>query len=90
MMKSATIARSERRLIFGLGATGQSVARWWRQQGVAFAALDTRAERADDEAAVADIDRDKAAFGDIDAAFVDHCTEMIAPLSSLGVDPGNV
>ncbi len=76
-MKSATIASSERRLIFGLGATGQSVARWWRQQGVAFAALDTRAERADDAAAVADIDRDKAAFGDVDAAFVDHCTEMI-------------
>ena len=76
-MTSATIASSERRLIFGLGATGQSVARWWRQQGVAFAALDTRAERADDAAAVADIDRDKAAFGDIDVAFVDDCTEMI-------------
>ena len=76
-MISATIASSERRLIFGLGATGQSVARWWRQQGVAFAALDTRAERADDEAAVADIDRDNAAFGDVDAAFVDQCTEMI-------------
>ena len=34
-MTSATIASSERRLIFGLGATGQSVARWWRQQGLA-------------------------------------------------------
>ena len=76
-MTSATIASSERRLIFGLGATGQSVARWWRQQGLAFAALDTRAERADDAAAVADINRDNAAFGDVDAAFVDHCTEMI-------------
>ena len=69
MITSATIASSERRLIFGLGATGQSVARWWRQQGLAFAALDTRAERAEDAAAVTDIDRD--------AAFVDHCTEMI-------------
>ena len=76
-MTSATIASSERRLIFGLGATGQSVARWWRQQGLAFAALDTRVERADDAAAVADINRDNAAFGDVDAAFVDHCTEMI-------------
>ena len=76
-MTSATIASSERRLIFGLGATGQSVARWWRQQGLAFAALDTRAERADDAVAVVDIDRDNAAFGDVDAAFVDHCTEMI-------------
>jgi len=77
MMTSATIASSERRVIFGLGATGQSVARWWRQQGVAFAAVDTRAERADDPVAVADIDQDRAAFGDIDAAFVDNCTEMI-------------
>ena len=76
-MTSATIASSERRLIFGLGATGQSVARWWRQQGLAFTALDTRAERADDAVAVADIDRDNAAFGDVDAAFVDHFTEMI-------------
>ena len=76
-MTSATIASSERRVIFGLGATGQSVARWWRQQGVAFAAVDTRAERADDPVAVADIDQDRAAFGDVDAAFVDNCTEMI-------------
>ena len=76
-MTSATIASSERRLIFGLGATGQSVARWWRQQGLAFAALDTRAERADDAEALVNIDLDNAAFGDVDAAFVDHCTEMI-------------
>ena len=76
-MTSATIASSERRVIFGLGATGQSVARWWRQQGVAFAAVDTRAELADNPAAVADIDVDSAAFGDVDAAFVDNCTEMI-------------
>ena len=76
-MTSATIASSERRLIFGLGVTGQSVARWWRQQGVAFSAVDTRAERANDAAAVADIDPDNAAFGDVDAALVDHCTEMI-------------
>ena len=77
MITSATIASSERRVIFGLGATGQSVARWWRQQGVAFAAVDTRAERADDPVAVADIDQDRAAFGDVDAAFIDNCTEMI-------------
>ena len=77
MTTSATIASSERRLIFGLGATGQSVARWWRQQGVAFAAVDTRAERANDAAAVADIDPNNAAFGNVDAAFVNNCTEMI-------------
>lgn len=76
-MTSATIASSNRRLIFGLGTTGQSVARWWRQQGVAFAAFDTRAEFADNSAAVADIDRDIAAFGDVEASFVDGCAEMI-------------
>ena len=74
---SATIASSERRLIFGLGVTGQSVARWWRQQGVAFAAVDTRAECADDPAVLTDIDPNNAAFGDVDATFVDDCTEMI-------------
>jgi UDP-N-acetylmuramoylalanine--D-glutamate ligase len=76
-MTSATIASSERRVIFGLGVTGQSVARWWRQQGVAFAAVDTREERADDPSVVADIDPNNSAFGDVDAAFVDDCTEMI-------------
>ena len=76
-MTSATIASSNRRLIFGLGTTGQSVARWWRQQGVAFAAFDTRAEFADNSAAVADIDRGIAAFGDVEASFVDGCAEMI-------------
>ena len=76
-MTSATIASSERRVIFGLGVTGQSVARWWRQQGVAFAAVDTRAESADDPSVVADIDPNNSAFGDVDAAFVDDCTEMI-------------
>jgi UDP-N-acetylmuramoylalanine-D-glutamate ligase len=30
-------------MIFGLGTTGRSVARWWRQHGVAFHAVDTRA-----------------------------------------------
>ena len=76
-MTSATIASSERRVIFGLGVTGQSVARWWHQQGVAFAAVDTRAESADDPSVVADIDPNNSAFGDVDAAFVDDCTEMI-------------
>jgi UDP-N-acetylmuramoylalanine--D-glutamate ligase len=61
-MTSATIASSERRVIFGLGVTGQSVARWWRQQGVAFAAVDTRAERADDPSVVADIDPKQRGF----------------------------
>ena len=40
----------------GLGVTGQSVARWWRRQGVKFTAIETREELASHSAAVADVD----------------------------------
>ena len=43
---SNTIVSSERRLLMGLGVTGQSVARWWRRQGVKFTAIETREELA--------------------------------------------
>jgi len=76
-MTTSTIASSERRIIFGLGVTGQSVARWWRQQGVPFYAIDSRTELQDDSHAIAHIDRDQAAFGDVDVAVADDCTEMI-------------
>jgi UDP-N-acetylmuramoylalanine-D-glutamate ligase len=33
-MTARLIASEERRAIMGLGVTGQSVARWWRRQGV--------------------------------------------------------
>lgn len=76
-MTASTIASSERRLLVGLGVTGQSVARWWRQQGVVFGAIDTRAEMADDPSVFADIDRSKVTFGEVEAAFADDYTEMI-------------
>ncbi len=76
-MTASTIASSERRLLVGLGVTGQSVARWWRQQGVVFGAIDTRAEMADDASAFADIDRSKVTLGEVGAAFGDDYTEMI-------------
>ena len=73
----STIASSERRIIFGLGLTGQSVARWWRQQGVPFYAIDSRTELQEDSNAIAHVDLDQATFGDIDVAVADDCTEMI-------------
>ena len=76
-MTTSTIASSERRIIFGLGVTGQSVARWWRQQGVPFYAIDSRTELQEDSNAIAHVDRDQATFGDIDVAVADDCTEMI-------------
>ena len=45
---SSNIASTEKRIIFGLGVTGQSVARWWRQQGISFTAIDTRSDMAAD------------------------------------------
>lgn len=74
---SATIASTEKRVLIGLGVTGQSVARWWQQQGIGFTAIDTRAELADDPAVLAHVDPKTAAFGDIDSAMIDGCTDMI-------------
>ena len=77
MMTTSTIATSERRIIFGLGVTGQSVARWWHQQGVPFYAIDSRAELQEDTTAIAHVDQSRATFGDIDLTVADDCTEMI-------------
>ena len=74
---SATIASTEKRIIFGLGVTGQSVARWWRQQGISFTAIDTRAEMASDPGVLAQVDLQTAVFGDVDASVIDGCTDMI-------------
>jgi UDP-N-acetylmuramoylalanine--D-glutamate ligase len=77
MKTTSTIASSERRIIFGLGVTGQSVARWWHQQGVPFYAIDSRAELQEDTNAIAHVDQSRATFGDIDLTVADDCTEMI-------------
>ena len=74
---SATLASTEKRVLVGLGVTGQSVARWWQRQGIGFTAIDTRAELADDPAVFAHVDPQTTAFGDIDSAMLDGCTDMI-------------
>jgi UDP-N-acetylmuramoylalanine--D-glutamate ligase len=71
------IASSEKRLIVGLGMTGRSVARWWRQQGIAFTAFDTRQEMASDPAICAEMDPQSVTFGEVDPDFADDVTEMI-------------
>ena len=71
------IASSEKRLIVGLGITGRSVARWWRQQGIAFTAFDTRQEMASDPAILAEIDPHSVTFGEVDLDFADDVTDMI-------------
>jgi UDP-N-acetylmuramoylalanine--D-glutamate ligase len=73
----STIATSEKRLVFGLGETGRSVARWWRQQGVVFDAVDTREEMAADPAVLADIASIRAVFGELDESLGEDCSEMI-------------
>ena len=74
---SSTIASTEKRMIFGLGATGRSVARWWKRQGVAFVAIDTRDELAAEAAGWPEVDGNVLACGDVDPALGDDITEMI-------------
>ena len=93
---SATIASTEKRIVFGLGVTGQSVARWWQQRGISFTAIDTRADIASHPGAYEHVDLQTAVFGDVDAAIIDGCTDMIVspgvaldhPLVSYARDQG--
>ena len=73
---SSTIASTEKRMIFGLGATGRSVARWWKRQGVAFVAIDTRDELAAEAAGWPEVDGNVLACGDVDPALGDDITAV--------------
>jgi len=56
-------------MVLGLGATGCSVARWWRRQGIPFIAVDTRAELSQSAVVREAIGPDTELFaGDIDAS----------------------
>ena len=74
---SSTIASTEKRMIFGLGATGRSVARWWKSQGVPFVAIDTREELAAHAARWPEVDGNVVACGEVDPALGDDMTEKI-------------
>ena len=78
MTAAGLIATSEQRMVLGLGATGCSVARWWRAQGVPFKAADTRESMAD-SAQVRDAigDETEVYFGDIDAAILSTVSELV-------------
>jgi len=51
-------------MIFGLATTGRSVARWWRQHGVAFHAVDTRAALAAESTTWPEMANVPMAFGE--------------------------
>ncbi len=77
-MTARLIASNERRAILGLGATGCSVARWWRSRGCPFIALDTRPEMADSLTARQAAGPDTPLyFGDIDVGLIDGLTELV-------------
>ncbi len=77
-MTAHLIASEERRAVIGLGATGQSVARWWRLQGCPFMALDTRPEMSDSLPARQAVGAETPMyFGDIDRAVLDGITELV-------------
>ena len=77
-MTARLIASEERRAVMGLGATGQSVARWWRRQGCPFMALDTRPEMSDSLLARQAVGAETPLhFGDIDRSVLDGITELV-------------
>ena len=77
-MTARLIASEERRAVMGLGATGQSVARWWRRQGCPFMALDTRPEMSDSLLARQAVGAEtQLHFGDIDRSVLDGITELV-------------
>ena len=76
-MMSSTIASSENRMIFGLGITGRSVARWWRRQNMAFTAVDTREELADEAANWPELVHTPTRFGELPPELAEDVTEMI-------------
>ena len=64
-------------MIFGLGASGRSVARWWRQRGVAFHAMDTREALAAEAVAWPEMEDVPATFGEPTPDAADDVTELI-------------
>jgi len=78
MMSAGLIASTERRMVLGLGATGCSVARWWRRQGIPFIAVDTRAELSQSVAVREAIGSDTELFaGDIDSSLLSSVSELV-------------
>jgi len=64
-------------MIFGLGDSGRSVARWWRQRGVAFHAMDTREALAAEAIAWPEMDDVAMTFGEPAPDAADGVTELI-------------
>jgi len=72
------IATTEQRMVLGLGASGRSVARWWRAQNLPFVAADTRVELSDSGDIRVDLGPDTPAlFGDIDPAQMDRVSLLV-------------
>lgn len=78
MTTTSVIASSEQRMVLGLGLTGCSVARWWRQQGVPFIAADTRIDREKNPVVLDAIGPQcPSFFGDIDLSLVEGLSELV-------------
>lgn len=77
-MPAQLIGTSEARLVLGLGATGRSVARFWRARGLPFTAADTRAELFDDDALRVELGPEVALHcGALPPAVFDGLTEVV-------------
>ena len=72
------ISSSIRRGILGLGQTGLSVARFWRDQGLPFIAMDTRAELQSDLGLRRELAGVETHFGELDEGLMDQLDLLIA------------
>ena len=72
------ISSSIRRGILGLGQTGLSVARFWRDQGLPFIAMDTRAELQSDLGLRRELSGVETHFGELDEGLMDQLDLLIA------------
>lgn len=64
-------------MIFGLGVTGRSVARWWHQRGVTFRAVDTREALAAESTGWPEMGAVSMSFGEPSVEMADDVTELI-------------
>lgn len=75
---SNMIASSRQRLVLGLGATGQSVVRFFARQDIPCIAADARAELAGDATLRQLLPEHRLRFGELSPALVDSADEVIA------------
>ena len=77
-MTPELISSSTRRAVLGMGHTGRSVARFWKEQGLPFIAMDTRPDLSSSPVMKEELDGIETHFGEIDPRLMSQIDLMIA------------